>query len=65
LMLYKEISVKEARAEVIRKQTELGGAGGVIALDKDGNVAMPFNTAGMFRGYITESGKVVVLMFGE
>ena len=34
----------------------LGGDGGAIALDKDGNIAMPFNTPGMYRGWIRPDG---------
>ena len=30
----------------------LGGDGGAIALDRDGNIAMPFNTSGMYRGWM-------------
>lgn len=65
LMEYKQLSVDEAATEVIKKQTEMGGKGGLIALDSKGNVAMPFNTAGMYRGYITESGKIVVKIYTE
>ena len=63
IMEYKNASVIEAGAEVIAKQDELGGKGGLIALDKDGNVAMPFNTAGMYRGYVTESGKITIEIY--
>lgn len=65
LMMYKEISVEEATAEAISKQTAMGGTGGLIALDKDGNVAMPFNTAGMFRGYITENGEIIISIYED
>lgn len=65
LMMYKDLSVSEAAAEVIRKQTEIGGKGGLIALDANGNVALPFNTEGMYRGYITREGKVVISIFGQ
>lgn len=65
LMAYKNLTVSEAGEEVIRKQSEIGGKGGLIALDKDGNVALPFNTEGMYRGYITESGKIVVSIYNE
>ena len=40
----------------------LGGDGGVIALDAHGNFAMPFNTEGMFRGWIDRDGKAHVAM---
>ena len=49
MMNYKELSVNDAADAVIEKQTDFGGTGGVIALDQEGNVAMSFNTAGMFR----------------
>lgn len=65
LMKYKGWSVSKASEEVIRKQNELGGKGGLIALDKEGNVSMPFNTEGMYRGYITESGRVVIAIYQE
>lgn len=64
LMEYKKYNVKKASEEVIyTKLTELGGTGGVIALDKDGNIAMPFNTAGMYRGYIDVKGNKQLLIY--
>jgi beta-aspartyl-peptidase (threonine type) len=42
-----------------------GGAGGLIALDRHGNVAMPYLTNGMFRGTITQSGKIVIAVYEE
>ena len=42
---------------------KLGGDGGVIALDKDGNIAMPFNTDGMFRGWVDRDGKTHVAIY--
>lgn len=65
LMHYRGMSVQEAGDEVIRKQDELGGKGGLISLDKDGNVAMPFNTEGMYRGYVTETGALIIEIYGE
>ncbi|WP_235049478.1 isoaspartyl peptidase/L-asparaginase family protein [Sphingobacterium paucimobilis] len=65
LMKYKSFSVLEASKEVIRKIGEMGGDGGMIVLDKEGNVALPFNTAGMYRGYITESGDVKIEIYKE
>lgn len=63
LMEYSHMTLKEATERVIQKQTEIGGKGGLIALDKDGNVSLPFNTAGMYRGYITESGRITIEMY--
>jgi L-asparaginase / beta-aspartyl-peptidase len=44
------MGVAEAAAAVLRDLPGVGGAGGLIAVGADGVVAMPFNTAGMFRG---------------
>jgi beta-aspartyl-peptidase (threonine type) len=66
LMEYKGVSLKEAADTVVMKKVlQLGGDGGVIAIDKDGNIAMPFNTAGMYRGYVDADGKTVVEIFKE
>ena len=63
-MEYKGLSLKEAARIVIQeKLTKLGGDGGVIALDKAGNVSMEFNTAGMFRAAIDGNGAKFVGMF--
>jgi L-asparaginase / beta-aspartyl-peptidase len=56
LMKYSGLTVEKASAEVIRKIGEAGGTGGLIAVDKNGNVAMPFNTTSMFRGYVNSKG---------
>lgn len=64
LMAYEGKSLKEAANTVIMKKLEeLGGTGGIIAIDKDGNIAMPFNTDGMYRGYIRENGETVVKIY--
>lgn len=60
MMEYQKLSVQEASKKVIEKMGKLGGDGGLIALDKDGHVAMEFNTAGMYRGTVTEDGKITV-----
>jgi beta-aspartyl-peptidase (threonine type) len=64
--LYRGQPCAEAAEAVIHETlTEAGGTGGVIVLDREGNVAMPFNTEGMYRGYITRSGEVTVLFYGD
>ena len=66
LMEYKNLSLKEAANEVIMKKlSALGGDGGVIAIDKDGNIAMPFNTAGMYRGHLLNSEQPVVKIYKD
>jgi beta-aspartyl-peptidase (threonine type) len=42
-----------------------GGDGGVIAVDRDGNIAMPFNTEGMYRGHVGPDGKIVVQIYKD
>lgn len=52
-MEYQNKSIAEASQEVIQhKLTELGGTGGIIAIDKDGKISMEFNTPGMYRASI-------------
>jgi len=63
LIEYKKLSVAEACKEEIRKLTEMGGTGGVIGIDRKGNVAMEFNTSGMFRGFIKSTGEMEVAIF--
>ena len=65
LMEYKGLSLKEASEEVINKRIlEIGGDGGLIAVDAQGNISMPFNTEGMYRGIKTSEGEDLVLIYG-
>ena len=41
----------------------LGGTGGLIAIDRNGDIALPFNTNGMYRGYVDPNGKFVVEIY--
>lgn len=63
MMEYQNMSVTEACKKEIGKLSELEGTGGVIAVDADGNIAMEFNTSGMFRGYIKSSGEKEIAIF--
>jgi beta-aspartyl-peptidase (threonine type) len=64
LMEHKNLTLEEASNEVIYKRIiEIGGDGGLIAVDTNGNIAMPFNTEGMYRGYKTSEGKEEVLIY--
>jgi len=66
LMEYKGLSVQEAADQVINEKLKAaGGTGGLVALDRNGNVAMPFNTAGMYRGYAKPGGERVVEIYGN
>lgn len=60
-MEYKGLSLKEAAEEVIQKKVpELGGDGGIIAIDKDGNMVAEFNTAGMYRARMNAKGEMTI-----
>ncbi len=62
-MKYLHTSVEESARKVIQKKlVEKGGSGGVICLDRAGNVAMEFNTPGMYRGYI-QNGEAKVFIY--
>jgi beta-aspartyl-peptidase (threonine type) len=63
MMEYQNLSVTEACKKEIDKLSELEGTGGVIGVDADGNIAMEFNTSGMFRGYIKSSGEKEIAIF--
>lgn len=63
LMEYKGLSVSAASKIAIEKVGKMGGDGGLIALDRKGNMAMPFNTEGMYRGAITADGKIEVSIY--
>jgi beta-aspartyl-peptidase (threonine type) len=66
LMEYKGLSVKEASELVVNnKLVKAGGSGGVICIDKSGNVAMPFNSEGMFRGFATADGKEGIFIYKD
>ena len=65
-MAYGNVSLKEAADAVIMdKLPAMGGTGGVIALDRKGNIAMPFNTPGMYRGYVDTEGNLVIRIYRE
>ncbi|MFC4762404.1 isoaspartyl peptidase/L-asparaginase family protein [Dyella koreensis] len=60
------VPLKRAAAEVINQEIpSMGGNGGAIALDGNGNFAMPFNTDGMYRGWIGADGVPHVAIFGD
>jgi len=55
----------EAGQAVIDEIGGLGGDGGLIALDRDGNIAAPFNSQGMKRAWLTPDGEIGVEVFGR
>lgn len=68
LMLYKGLSVQQAAQQVVMQDlVQLAGAGtgGAVVMDRNGNIAMPFNTEGMYRGYIDTAGREVVQIYKD
>jgi beta-aspartyl-peptidase (threonine type) len=66
LMRYKGLSLQAAAEEVIMKKlTKLGGTGGIIAIDRNANIAMPFNTDGMYRAYKVHGGNTFVAIYKD
>jgi beta-aspartyl-peptidase (threonine type) len=63
MMEYKGMTVPEAAQAALDKVGKLGGTGGLIALDKEGNFSMPFNTSGMYRGKVDAEGKISVEIY--
>ena len=62
-MEYKGAPIAEAAAATIAKVGARGGDGGVIAIDRHGNVALPFNTPGMYRGHRLEGRDAEIAIF--
>ena len=64
-MEYLKEDLQTAANQVVNeKLVKVGGSGGIISVDRYGNVAMPFNTSGMYRGY-AKPGKREVLIYKE
>lgn len=62
-MKYKKLSLADAAQETIDYLTEIDGEGGLIAVDFLGNVALPFNSEGMYRGFIRADGETVIEIY--
>lgn len=65
-MLYQNKSLKQAAHEVLFNELlPVKGTGGVIGIDKNGNVMMDFNTTGMYRGFMLSSGEKGTFIFNH
>jgi beta-aspartyl-peptidase (threonine type) len=64
-MEYKGATLQEAAAASLEKVARLGGDGGMVAIDHNGNIAMPFNTPGMYRGFHLSTGASAIEIFGR
>lgn len=64
-MKYKNLSLEDAARETVENLTKIGGEGGFIAVDSSGNVTLPFNSEGMYRGFVKDDGEIVVRIYGD
>ena len=62
-MQYRGLKLQEAAQTALDSVKQLGGSGGLTAIDKNGEIALPFNTNGMYRGYVDPDGKFVVEIY--
>ena len=62
-MKYKGLGLSKAAQETIDRLAEIGGDGGLIAVDTSGNAVLPFNSEGMYRGSVTEDGGMQVAVY--
>jgi beta-aspartyl-peptidase (threonine type) len=60
---YKGSSLVDAARETIEHLTAIGGDGGLIAVDAQGNVTLPFNSEGMYRGFVNDEGRAKVMIY--
>ena len=55
----------DAAGAVVAELGQRGGSGGLIAVDRDGNVALPFNSPGMYRAWCGQDGVIHTAIFGR
>ena len=66
LMEYKNYSLEKAAELVVNKKlVDAGGSGGIISVDKFGNIAMTFNSEGMFRGFARAGGEEGIYIYKD
>jgi beta-aspartyl-peptidase (threonine type) len=63
LMEHRGMPLGQAAQTALDRAKQLGGTGGLIAIDQKGEMALPFNTNGMYRGYVDAQGKLVVEIY--
>ena len=61
---YTGCSLAKATAASLHKVKQLGGSGGLVAIDRNGKIALPFTTPGMYRGFHVSDGRRGVGLFG-
>ena len=62
-MRYKNLPLEDAANETLERLTEIKGDGGLIAVDTEGNCTLPFNSDGMYRGWMTAAGQLNIEIY--
>jgi len=62
-MKYKGVTLSESAQETIDHMDSIKGEGGLIAVDRHGNVTLPFNSDGMYRGSIVKGGELEIHIY--
>ena len=63
-MKYQGLGLEEAARTTVERLASIGGEGGLVAVDAMGNVALPFNSEGMYRGYMTDPQRPEIEIYG-
>ena len=63
LMKYRGLKLQEAAQDALDAVKQLGGSGGLIAIDTNAEIALAFNTKGMYRGYVDPNGNFIVQIY--
>ena len=64
-MKFSKVSLAEAARASVDDLTDLKGEGGLIAVDREGNFSLPFNSEGMYRGFVSEGGEISVRIYAD
>ena len=64
-MKYKGLNLEAAARETLERLTSIAGEGGLIAVDSIGNVTLPFNSEGMYRGFVKPDGEISIEIYGS
>lgn len=62
-MKYKNLDLENAAREAIEYLGEIGGEGGLIAVDGKGNIALEFNSSGMYRGFVSTNDEIKIEIY--
>ena len=62
-MRYKNLPLEDAANETLERLTEIKGDGGLIAVDTEANCTLPFNSDGMYRGWMTDAGQLNIEIY--